>query len=294
MNIFLLSIQLLLPVRADSVPVYFPYSIKEPASSFDWKKIELSLPQRYKDSVLSASDLQCPWCSDAMDPALARKEFKRSFHFAELNGDGLPDLIYEGRSGGEANMVHFYLNRKYKMEWVFTDYQYLMDMQFRNNTLLSFVIFNQGCCAETVEFERHFAVDSLFHCRLTIQRAILQGMKVSDRHYGHPDGFFDRPVKFRILNPEYTLRYSPGIIDTLPDDVDFTERDKKNGNIIARYPTGSRGFAWAYKKDTTGREWWLVEMEPAVFLSYKMFYDYDDKLTHYYGWMSSRFLEKLP
>src|ERR1700730_90895 len=107
MNILLLSIQLLLPVRADSIPVYFPYSIKEPASSFDLEKIELSLSQKYKDSVLYSSDLKCPWCSDAMDPAREQKEFKKSFHFADLNGDGLPDLIYEGRSGGEANMVEF-------------------------------------------------------------------------------------------------------------------------------------------------------------------------------------------
>jgi hypothetical protein len=191
-------------------------------------------------------------------------------------------------------MVKLYLNEKKAFRSVFTDYMEIIDMRFENNRLSYLVIYNYGCCAETVQFERHFAVDSLFHIRLVLQRAILQGMSVGNDNYAKPEGFFDHPIKFKVLNANYALRYAPAIVDTLPLEVDFDGRDNGKGNIIALYPASSRGVAWAYKKDNTGREWWLVEMEPAVFLPFKRFWDYDDKLTHYYGWMSSRFVEKLP
>jgi len=53
-------------------------------------------------------------------------------------------------------------------------------------------------------------------------------------------------------------------------------------------------LAWAYKTDATGRVWWLVEMEAMVYLEFSKFWDYDSNFTHYYGWMSSRFLQRKP
>jgi hypothetical protein len=291
MHFLLLSLQLLLPGRRDSTPLPFPYFIKEPATPFEWKKVELSLPQHYKDSVMRYFEKEY---ADYLNQYPSREDFVSSFHFVNLNGDAWPDLIYEGPAGGEGTVVTFYLNKKRNFLAVFDDVMVVKDLVYQDKKLQSFVIVNYGCCAETVEFERHFSVDSLFHCHLVIQRAILQGMEVNDKHFGHPDGYFDSPVKFRVKNAEYALRYGPAITDTLPADADLTEKNDKKGDIIAQYPEGSRGYAWAYKKDDTGREWWLVEMEPAVFLSFNRFWDYDNKLTRYFGWMSSRFLEKLP
>jgi hypothetical protein len=288
-----LAIQFLLTVSNDSAPPIYPYLIKPLLPEFNIKNFELKVPQKYKDSVLETFSKDCPFChyKDSMASLI---EYKESFHFIDINGDHLPDLIYEGRSGGEGTMVNFYLNRKKRFELIFTDYEKILDLNFLNNKLNAVVIWNYGCCAETVEFERHFQVDPLsFKFNFIVQRAILQGMDVFESHYSKPDGFFSQPVKFRITNQEYALRYSPAISDTVPRDVDIIEKDNK-GNIIALYNAGSRGYAWAYKTDETGKTWWLVEMEPAVFLSFSRFWDYDEKLTHYYGWMSSRFLEKLP
>jgi len=116
-----------------------------------------------------------------------------------------------------------------------SDYERILDLTFQNKKLTYFAIDNYGCCAEVVSFERHFLVDADFKCKLVIQRAILEGMKIGDRKNIMPDGYFDQPIKFRILNPRYALRYAPEISDSTPP---------------------------GYKKDTTGREWWLVEMDP--------------------------------
>jgi len=280
------------PVKDSTSP--FPYYIKSSAHPFKWEDVEVNVPQRYKDSVLTIFAKNCHHCFiEGFDPKPEIEAFKNSFHFVDLNGDGLADLVYEGRSDGEPNIVEFYLNRKKKFDKVFSDYERLLDLIFQNKRLTYLVIDNYGCCAETVNFERHFFVDENFQFRLVIQRAILKGMELGEDHYARPDGWFDQPVKFRILNSQYALRYTPEITNKTPD-IKYLDDDTSKGNIIALYPAGNRGIAWGYKKDTTGREWWLVEMEPAVFLPYKMYYDYDDKLTHYYGWMSSRFVERLP
>lgn len=278
------------PVK-DSMPP-FPYYIK--AHSFKWEEVEIKVTPRYRDSILTPLVKSCHHCFiEGFDPKPRVREFKNSFHFVDLDGDGLLDLIYEGQSDGEPNIVEMYLNKKKKFEKVFSDYERLTDLAFQNKKLVYFVIDNYGCCAEVVNFERHFLVDENFKCRLIIQRAILEGMKVGNEGFIHPDGYFDQPIKFRILNSGYALRYAPEISDSTPPEV-YMAKDSTKGNILALYPAGYHGIAWGYKKDTTGREWWLVEMEPAVFLPFNVYYDYDDKLTHYYGWMSSRFVERLP
>ena len=35
-------------------------------------------------------------------------------------------------------------------------------------------------------------------------------------------------------------------------------------------------------------------MDPTFALEYNLFYDDNDQHTNYFGWMSSRFVEKLP
>ena len=284
----LLSLQLLITVSADTTQYPFPYSIKRVTKSFDWKNYELKLSQRFKDSVLLTLMEEYPFYIG--NPDADPEYYIRSFHFVNLNGDSCPDLVYEGWTGSEGNMVQFYLNRQYSMEKVYKDFMNIIDWKFDNNRLSSVVIFNPGCCAETVQFERHIRFDGAFKPEVTLQRAILIGMDVFEKDFPTPEGYFPQPVPFKTLNEEYSLRYSPVITDSVP--LTWGD-DEKKGNIIALYPKGSRGIAWAYKKDDIGREWWLVEMQPQVFLSFSRYWDYDDQLTHYYGWMSSRFLEKL-
>lgn len=293
MYFIFLSAGLLFNALGDSIPQQYPYLIKPTSVNFDLKQYELVLPKKYKDSVLASFATDCPFChyKDSM-PSLIK--FKNSFHFIDLNGDHLPDLIYEGRTGSEGMMVEFYLNKKKGFKLLFTDYEKLLDLKFQNGKLSSAVIWNYGCCDATVEFERHFTVDtSSWKFNLLTQRAILTGMDVFDKFAARPDGFFDQPIKFRINNPEYALRYSPAISDTVPSEIAEGKKEDK-GNIIALYKAGNEGLAWAYKTDATGRVWWLVEMEAMVYLEFSKFWDYDYNFTHYYGWMSSRFLQKLP
>ncbi|HEY8969397.1 MAG TPA: hypothetical protein VIM64_09890, partial [Puia sp.] len=193
------------PVK-DSIP--FPYAIK-PSKPFKWKNVELSLPQRYRDSALLVF-------RKIYEPQLNQEysgstKFDSSLHFVDLNGDNLPDVIYEGWSGGEATVVDFFINEKKKFRKAFSTYQELFELEYTRGKLSSFVAYDYGCCDPTVEFERQFSVDSLFHCKLNRQRAIMVGSSVGEKGYTAPDGFFDQPIRFKTINPKYALRYAPEI-----------------------------------------------------------------------------------
>jgi len=287
MRSLIIALHLLCTPAKDSMP--FPYPIKNPEHPFKWTQVRLDLPRKYKDSVITV--FKKIFSDRDLKKVAETENFAADLKFVNLNGDNLPDIIYEGWSGGEANMIIMFVNEKKNFKEVFYGSQHIVEMNYSSNRLSSFITYDQGCCDPTVEFDRHFSVDTGFHCRLTRQRAIIVGSHIGESGYTTPDGFFDQPIRFKTLNDHYALRYAPIITDKQPD-VDFDEKTK--GNIIAEYYKDFEGTAWAYKKDNTGREWWLVEMDPTFALEYNLFWDLDDQHTNYFGWMSSRFVEKLP
>ena len=287
MRSLIIALHLLCTPVKDSMP--FPYPIKNPEHPFKWTQVRLDLPRKYKDSVITV--FKKIFSDRDLKKVAETENFAADLEFVNLNGDNLPDIIYEGWSGGEANMIIMFVNEKKSFKEVFYGSQHIVEMNYSSNRLSSFITYDQGCCDPTVEFDRHFSVDTGFHCRLTRQRAIIVGSYIGESGYTTPDGFFDQPIRFKTLNDHYALRYAPIITDKQPE-VDFDEKTK--GNIIAEYYKDYEGTAWAYKKDNTGREWWLVEMDPTFALEYNLFYDLDDQHTNYFGWMSSRFVEKLP
>jgi hypothetical protein len=285
MNTFLLALQLLV---ADTSYHPFPYAIYSADKHIDWKKYEVAVPKKYSDSVINAFKIE--FRSKFSDDYVNKDIFYKSFHFVHLNDDKLPDAIYNGWTGGEADAIFIYYNHGNGMEEVFYDYSTIIEWKFEDRHLRSIAIYHPGCCGDGMDTERFYSVDSILNFELVRQRAILKGMNRPGYGYVQPDGYFKTPIRFKTINNDYALRFSPEITDKRPD-FDF---DSTKGNIITLFPKGATGIAWAHKKDATGRDWWLVEMEPQSNLSYNLYYDEDDKPTWYYGWMSSRFLEKTP
>jgi hypothetical protein len=285
MNTFLLALQLLV---ADTSYHPFPYAIHSDDSAIVWKKYEVTVSKKYRDSVINTFKVHFreTFSGDYVNGDV----FYKSFHFVHLNNDKLPDVIYNGWTGGETDAIFIYYNHGNGMEEVFYDYSRIIDWKFENGHLSSLAIYRPGCCDALLDTERHYRVDSILNFELVRQREIIAGMNRVNQGYVAADEFFKQPVHFKTINDDYALRYTPEIMDKSPKVYDgFTK-----GNIIALFPKGASGIAWARKTDATGREWWLVEMEPQKLLSFNLFYDEEDKPTWYYGWMSSRFLEKNP
>jgi hypothetical protein len=286
MNTFLLALQLMV---ADTSNHPFPYIVHVEEKSIDWKKYEASVSKKFRDSVINS--FKSEFREKISDEFVNTDRYYKSFHFVHLNDDKLPDVIYNGWTGGEADAIFMYYNHGNVLEEVFYDYSTIVDWKFERGHLSSIVINRPGCCAATVETERVYRVDSLLNFEMIRQREIIIGMNKRNKGYVTPDEYFKQPIRFQTINNDYALRYSPEITAKAPLHVDD---EFKKGNIIALYPKGASGIAWARKTDATGREWWLVEMEPQSLLSFNIYYNEDDKPTWYFGWMSSRFLEKTP
>jgi hypothetical protein len=284
MNTLLLALQLLV---ADTSDHPFPYAIHSADKAIDWKKFETKVPTKYRDSVIKTFKVR--YRDFFADEYANSDKFYNSFHFIHLNNDQLPDLVYNGWTGGEGDATFIYYNHGIEMEEIFYDHNNLVDLKFNGKNLSSLVIYRFGCCSGFVETERHYSVNSLFNFQLVRQREIIVGMNGGVKEYVAPDEYFKQPIRFKTINNEYAMRFSPGITDKPPAIDD----PMLKGNIIAMFPKGASGIAWAKKTDATGREWWLVEMEPQASLAYTVFYDEEDKPTWYYGWMSSRFLERI-
>jgi len=286
MTTFLLALHLL---AADTAQHPFPYSIKESPSKFEWKKFEAPVSKHFRDSILDVFKLEYPFFFEHENTK--SEIYDSSFHFVHLNNDRFPDVVYEGWTSGEGTMVDIYINRQWRMEKVFTEYMKVIDWTFVNKQLNKIVILNYGCCASNVEFEMHYQVDGNFKFSLIRQRAILVGMDDVIQESIGQDAYFEEPVSFKTLNQGYALRYSPEISNKVPEALDIALGDRTSGNIIALYPSGAEGIAWGYQKDATGREWWLVEMQPQADLSFTHFWNNEERPTWYFGWMSSRFLQ---
>lgn len=290
MNTLLLALHLLM---TDTSHLSFPPFL-QPKFPDVLGKVAIKVTDQYRDSVVKA--IRVNYFTDDFNQIIqsysATKKFVENFYFIHLNNDKFPDVIYDGPSGGEGDMVIIFINRQFTIEKVFTGMQHIIDLKFEKNGLSSLGIYDPGCCAETVEIEKYYEVDAKFHFKQIKQQAALSGMKTYDEDEAGAV-LFEKPVPFITLNADYALRYSPEISDLKPDIFESVGEIVK-GNIIAQYPKGAKGIAWGYKKDITGREWWLVEMEPQRKLSFNKFWGNEEFPTSYCGWMSSRFVERLP
>ena len=107
----------------------------------------------------------------------------------------------------------------------------------------------------------------------------------------YPSHYFDKPIRFEVLNNKYNIRFSPIIDDTT--EVWYCG-EPQNGNSLGKIKAGSIGYALAEATDSTGRIWWFVAMSPDSEI-YKPIY-YDKTIspdTYKLGWISSKFVKEI-
>jgi|GEM_PF-2102607 len=217
------------------------------------------------------------------DWARKAKPFEDNLTFMELNGDGQPDVLFQGWSGGEPECVNIHLSTHEGLDTALSFYQYLKDLHVKDGHVQSMIILDPGCCAEYVLQELTYTFDAQFKPTLALQRAWV---------YPLPDSIpvFGEPISFRVENEWYKLRVTPMINDT----GTYIYEHQEVGNTAAIFKKGATGKAWA--KDTTDpeREWWFVEMDPiSDTLEFDAFWYYDSTgQLRRMGWMSSRYLTR--
>lgn len=255
----------------------------EPKESLtiDFKKLETITTE---EKLKLISDLEPTFAYLATYEGWQRKVLD-DFNFVDLDDDADLDLVFTGWSGGEPVCVRIYSNINGKYQKVFEAYQEIVKVEFRDNKLSRVLVHDPGCCAAYIEFDEDyfFNVDKdAFDYKLVNRTALLYPTE-------EPEDKFNTPINFEVVNDKYYLRLSPKI-DTV--DQVFAE-DLQADNVIAEFQKGTRGQAYAETKDSTGRVWWFVEIEPKYKPVRSFFYDIDEKPTKLKGWMSSNYLQKI-
>ncbi len=204
------------------------------------------------------------------------------FHFIDLNKDGVNEIIYNGWTGGEGEMIHVLWENDQKFELRQTIMGRIVELN-PSSSKAKMTVLDYACCAGYIDHLTCFELNE----RL---------FKITN-DYAYPFYKFEdinliEPVQFEVQRDPYNLRLNPEIQQNLdPNDYPFDLI--QNQNIAAIFTTGDTGTALAEKTDETGRIWWLVVMDNAPKYPNTIFYrgNNDYELYKPIGWMSSRYLK---
>jgi len=200
------------------------------------------------------------------------EEILSHLYAIDINGDNKKDVVFEGPSGSERDVVHIYLNKENNFEKVFTQYQYFRNLKFKNNRLISFSISNPGCCADPQVIDYDYTVS-----------------------YKN-----DQP-KFDLSKSTGYLEHSQKAITKLPVPTNFTIKKDgavtrtecyifdiehpfygPEGNIVSKFKKGDTGMAIASSNED-GQEWLYVLMSPTKAKNINP--TFGEQPTYTYGWI---------
>lgn len=262
---------------APYIPIDTTHIADRPFSSFDQpdlkKTVKDSMVQHVKDhygfyaSMYGAED----------DPPLAEK-----FTVLELNDDEHPDLVYQGWSGGEPDLVSFHLGSDTGFSEPIKFHQYTKSISGSSGSGIEWLtIYDPGCCADPVRqeatctFNKEAKRDTLYH------RAWIGGIQ-------YPEEIDEHPKEFRVQRNDRILRNAPKADDSTVGLVDPAVK----GNRIAVLDRSNTGKIWgSYSSEK--KEWVFVEMDPVRdSLESDMFSYHDYGELRRMGWMKGEGIRK--
>lgn len=207
---------------------------------------------------------------------------------ADVDRDGLPDLVYNGHLNAESSTFFILHNTGDKFEKVYSGFGSLVYLSSPNGLEpMSFGLNNYACCDGYTDFYEYIVPERSpegLSYRSTYRMVIKNNTLLPKKD------FFSTPIAFETVNPGYLLRSHPEVDNTPHERMDHIPMP---GNQVAAFPPGAKGTAIASKTDETGRVWYFVLMNNEKKPSQEVFYHEKGTVSFRMGWMSSRFLNKL-
>lgn len=254
--------------------------LKEENHSFTkWERIDEAKKSEILNSFLEEGYLK--------DYAI-QQDYKNNFFVIDFDADGEKDVIYYGYTGAESQYIFFFRKNSDSYKQTFAvagKLVYLSD--YEPFSPLSFAIEHYGCCSDIVNnFEYYVPVTRNKEPSFQLAQKIgsIDGTSM-------PESYFPEPLAFKTTNETYSLRLEP----LINNDKGFFDGEDIEGNIVAKFPSGSEGYALAEQPDETGRVWWLVIMKNNLPSTNSLFHKgwNNEEEGFSMGWMSSRYLEAL-
>ena len=265
------------------VDLFFPLK-----KEFNWERIEKQ-NQELKKSFIKNFPNEFEYYRLNKEYMLTLSDLEKDLHIIDFNGDGLDDIIFNGETGYEAKQISIFINTGQSFTEIFTDYQEIYKIVFENGKINKLYIQDDGCCCEYILTNKIYSVD--YTTNLPKINLISKMQYLRNKIEEYPSNYFDEPIKFKVLNNKYNIRFSPVIDDTT--EVWYCG-EPQNGNSLGKIKSGSAGYALAESIDTTGRIWWFVALSPDSEI-YEPVYNNEEICPNSYklGWISSRFVEVI-
>ena len=258
------------------VDLFFPLN-----NEFDWARIEKQ-NRGIKEKLLKNLPAEFE---------LNRYDYDETdLHVIDFNGDGLDDVVFNGHlAGSELLYIVIFINRGESFEKIFTEHQEFHKIVFDNGKATQLYIHNGGCCCDYVLINKIYTIEYTFNQPQIKLISQMRYPNIGIEEY--PDCYFERPVKFEVLNDRYNIRLSP-VIDDVTESSYCGEI--RAGNSLGKIKSGSIGYALAEKSDSTGRVWWFVALCSDSEIYESIYYDCDNTQNDYkLGWISSKYAKRV-
>ena len=203
------------------------------------------------------------------------KDLVKYLYAIDINGDNLLDVFYQGPSGGEPNITQIFLNQGDRYKKVFMGYQDIVNMTFKKNKLVSFKLYNPGCCADPQTLEYNYQINYNKDEPKFILSATTGFLYLTEK----AENSFNPTREFAITVDKSNLRKECYFFDDVEHPVNGSR-----GNITATYTRGAKGKALGFKK-VQENEWIYVLMEPTSKIEHCDFSNFMAQPTHIYGWI---------
>ena len=203
------------------------------------------------------------------------KDLRKSLYPVDINGDGRPDIIFSGFSGGEVDLTRIYLNQGSGFSLVFEDYQYIVYLSFNEGKLTRIRTADPGCCDAYLYFQREYKVKYNGS-----NPDFIRGKQTADfSHAEKPLEMLSKPFTCTSKYDTLLIRAS-GAIQNEP----WNPYMETWGNIIGGYTLKVRMTVLAIKQNQ-GTEWFYVEIIPDIRPKKSIFYDTDKYPTFIRAWV---------
>ncbi|MEP0828111.1 MAG: hypothetical protein HRF51_06270 [bacterium] len=203
----------------------------------------------------------------------------------DFSGDGNPDFIQTGFFVSEAPLTFL---------WIYDGTGYKLHDQLDGEVIrlvretpydsYSIILEDGWCCAGYIGYYtllRPVWFNNRFTYTTRMIIAQFRNTKIP------PAKTMER--NFTVEISECLLRETPEKIDTYDSLFSEIENLPVYGNIVARFPVGAMGIAFAEENDSTGLPWFFVTFDDNLNPTYSRFYG--DSAAYLCGWVDSASIE---
>ena len=240
----------------------------------NWKKFEVAVSETERAQVVETLKDQFDYIFK--NKYYSGQPFEKTIHLQDLNGDKVLDVMVEGYSGAESDNTQIFLAQSKGYKKILEKSQYVKSVQVKGGYLKFLTMLDFGCCAEYVNYETKYYITPDFSAIPIYQKA-----KASFEQKPQ-NTLLSRPLPIFTLQENTVLRSSP-----IEDDTSTVIYDAEgSGNVLAKYPVRSQGYAWVSETDRSGKKWWYVEMQPVKAVKESLLHEKDEIPTSGMGWIS--------